>query len=264
MQTAVMWQAQFLADLHVHSNYSDGSMTIPELVDFYGRRKFGAIAITDHICEEQTLFGRAAKYLNVTLTKTNFDEYLEVIDAEAKRAWRQYSMVVIPGFEISKNSLSNHRSAHLLGLGVCEFVSADDDIAQTAREIKKQGALVVAAHPVSTRKFEKQTFHLWSRRQELEPLIDAWEVASGPFIFDEVLRSGLPMLATSDLHRASQINAWKSVFTCERSAEAVLTSIQNQDIGFQFFKDSAQAEVTTPVLRPYRHFYSERHLLGFR
>ncbi|NJM10303.1 MAG: PHP domain-containing protein, partial [Bdellovibrionaceae bacterium] len=38
----------FLADLHVHSNFSDGHLSISELVDFYGQRGFGAIAVTDH------------------------------------------------------------------------------------------------------------------------------------------------------------------------------------------------------------------------
>lgn len=268
-----MRNTSWLADLHVHSTFSDGAMSIPELIDFYGRRKFGAIAVTDHICEEQSVFGLAAKYLNLTLTKNNFDQYLEIIEKEARRAWNQYSMVVIPGFEISKNSISNQRSAHLLGLGVKEFISADGDIADSARAIRAQDALVIAAHPVSTRKFEKQTFHLWSRRAELAPLIDAWEVASGPFLFDEVLKSGLPMIATSDLHRPAQIHAWKTVFSCERDSGAILSAIRTQDLQFEFFAETADqlavnARVEAAASRFWRQgndgVYSGRQLLGFR
>ena len=39
---------------------------------------------------------------------------------------------------------------------------------------------------------EKQTYHIWDRRHELESLFDAWEVASGPHIFDEVKATSYP------------------------------------------------------------------------
>jgi hypothetical protein len=227
----------WLADLHIHSTFSDGSMSIPELVDFYGRRGFGAIAITDHICEHRSFLGRAARFLNFTLTRATFPLYMEIIRSEAKRAWSTYRMVVMPGVEVSKNSWSNHRSAHLLALGVSEFINADGDVAEIAWQMRKQDALVVAAHPVSTRKMEFQTYHLWSRRKELSEVIDAWEVASGPHLFDEVLRSGLPMLATSDLHKPSQISAWKTVFECERDPSAILDAIRRQQLSFQFYTE---------------------------
>jgi hypothetical protein len=226
-----------LADLHTHSLFSDGTMSIPELVDFYGQRGFGAIAITDHVCENTGIMGKAAKYLNLTLTEATFPIYLEIIRTEAIRAQNEYGMLVIPGIEISKNSFSNHRSAHLLALGVTEFISADGDIVEIARKIRRQGAICIAAHPVSTRKFEKQTYHLWSRREELRHEIDAWEVASGPALFDEVLRSDLPLLASSDLHRPNQINSWKTIFHCERKETAILNAIRTQDLSFFFYKD---------------------------
>src|SRR6476620_10831518 len=97
-----------LADLHMHSTFSDGKLTIPELVDLYGARGFGAIAITDHLCESSTLIGRAAHYLDRTLTPATFPLYLEILKSESLRAWDRYRMVVIPGFELTKNSVSNH------------------------------------------------------------------------------------------------------------------------------------------------------------
>lgn len=227
-----------LADLHTHSTFSDGRMTIPELVDFYGSRGFGCIAVTDHICEDRTFFGIAAGYLSYTLTLATFPLYMEIIRSEAERAWQQYQMIVLPGFELSKNSWSNHRSAHILGLGVHAFVGADGDVVDLARAIRAQGAVAVAAHPVSTQKFEKQTFHLWNRREEMRQELDAWEVASGPHLFPEVLRSGLPMLATSDLHHARQINAWKTVLHCERHPEAILDAIREQKVSFKNYREA--------------------------
>jgi len=227
----------FITDFHIHSSFSDGKHSIPEIVDFYGRRGFGAIAITDHLCETATFLGIGASYLNRTLTPENFPLYLETLRNEAERAQKMYGMKVIPGFEITKNYLSNHRSAHILALNVTEFVSADDSIEVILKKIRAQGALSIAAHPVSTQRMEKQTFHLWKKREELSLLVDAWEVASGPVLFQEVKESGLPMIANSDLHRFSQMSSWKTCFEGERNVEAILEKIKKQKLSFQFYQE---------------------------
>jgi len=231
-----------LADLHVHSTYSDGQMSIPKLVDFYGSRGFGCIAITDHICEQKTVLGLAARYLRYTLRPDNFNDYMAEIDREAERAWRQYQMLVLPGFEISKNSFTNHRSAHLLAIGVREWICPDLSIVEASRAIRSAGGLCVAAHPVDTRINERQTYHLWSRREELKHEFDAWEVASGPHWFDEVAQSGLPMLATSDLHRPEQLRSWKTRFPTEAFADGLnqrtlIEAVRNQNLEFVMYDD---------------------------
>jgi histidinol phosphatase-like PHP family hydrolase len=68
-----------MADLHVHSTFSDGKLTVSELVDFYGERGFGCIAITDHICEQKSFLGLAAGALKFTLTPDSFPQYLETV-----------------------------------------------------------------------------------------------------------------------------------------------------------------------------------------
>ena len=229
-----MW----LADLHVHSSFSDGKMTIPEIVDFYGqRREFGCVAVTDHLCEEEGILGHAAHYLNRTLNRKSFPLYLKVLESEARRAMKQYNLLVIPGFELTKNSFLHRKSAHLLGLGVSRYLSADEDVATLARKIRKQGAVAIAAHPVSTRTLEAQTYYLWNNRDRLQHEFDAWEVASGPHFFSEVFQSGLPMVASSDLHHPKQINAWKTVFEGKRTEKEVLKAIRNQNLGFEFYQE---------------------------
>lgn len=227
-----------LSDFHIHSNFSDGKHSIPEIVDFYGSRGFGCIAITDHLCESNSFLGKAAAYLERTLTPANFPFYMEILKSEADRAWKQYKMGLIPGVEITKNTISNHRSAHIIGLGIQNFIQADLPIEEILKQLKAQGAVTVAAHPVSTKTMEKQTLHLWDRRQELAPYFDAWEVGSGQHFFGEVARSGLPMIASTDLHHFKQISGWKSLVDSKRNPESILKAICKQKISFRYYEES--------------------------
>lgn len=247
-----------LADLHVHSTFSDGKMTIPELVDFYGSRGFGCIAITDHICERKSFLGFAAGALKYSLKEEDFQGYLQQIASEGQRAWRCYRMHVIPGFELSKNSWSHHRSAHILGIGVKNWLSAELPIRTLTRELRAQGALSVAAHPVFTGNLEPQTFHLWENREELADEFDAWEVASGRHFFHQVYTSGLRMLASSDLHHAKQIHSWKTLLKLpkgEASLADIFSSIREQRLEFGFWNEARRqiesaGATCQPVMAP--------------
>lgn len=225
-----------LCDFHIHSDFSDGQMSIPEIVDLYGSHRFGAIAITDHLCETRTFLGAAAYQLDRSLTPANFPLYREILKSEAERAWRQYQMVVLPGFEITKNFIRNHRSAHILAVGISEYVSADGPVEKICDTIHGLGGLAIAAHPVNTRKREKQTYLLWDNREKLKNYFDAWEVASGRFFFEEVRASGLPLIANSDLHRPEQINSWKTVLNCEKDENKIKNAIRTQKVQFEFFR----------------------------
>lgn len=236
-----------LADMHIHSTYSDGKLSIPEIVDFYGSRNFKIIAITDHLCEENTFIGKASLFLKKTLTKETFSAYMDEIQKESARAMKQYGMLVVPGIELTKNSFTFHKSAHILALGIKEFINADGGISDLIKQIKNQEALSVAAHPVSTKYFEHQTYQLWDNRLELAGMIDAWEVASGPFIFDEVLRSGLPLIASSDFHHPKQIRSWKTLVNCELNFESFKSAIKRQDIQFTFYEDAEVVESKSPA-----------------
>lgn len=231
----------FLTDFHVHSNFSDGKHTIPEIVDLFGKRGFGAIAITDHLCEDEAFLGKASRYLGQSLTKGSFPLYKEILKSEMERAWDQYCMLLIPGLELTRNSVSNHRSAHVVALGVTDWIDIDCDFTEQVKQVHNLGGLAIAAHPVWTRKFEKQTFHLWDRREEFRNLFDAWEVASGPYYFEEVEKSGLPLLATSDLHKSTQMTSWKTAFQCEKSQEVIFECIKKQQLSFHFYHEVVNA-----------------------
>lgn len=230
-----------LCDFHVHSTFSDGRLTIPALVDFYGRRGFGAIAITDHICEEKTLLGLSAHWLERTLTPSSFPLYMETLNDEAERAWSQYRMILMPGMELTKNSFRHSDSAHIVAVGTHDYISPDLSIEEILFHIKEQAALSIAAHPVHTGSLEPQTYHLWNRREELRSKFDAWEVASGLNYSTDVERSGLPMIANSDLHHPRQLTSWKTVLECEKHPEAIVRAIKKQEVKFTFYENRLSA-----------------------
>lgn len=219
-------------DLHIHSTFSDGRLSIAEIVDLYGSRGYSAIAITDHICERSNLIGRVSHNMNYSLSKENFSHYMTEIAYQAEKAWEKYRLRVLPGYEITKNSFLNHRSAHLLIIGTTQYISPDLSIDTILRKAKKLNALTIAAHPFHTGEFEFQTFQLWSRRHELENLIDAWEVNSRKKICPEVLNSGLPLIANSDFHHATHFHSWKTKIDACPNQESLFSSIREQKIDF--------------------------------
>jgi len=233
----------FLSDFHIHSNFSDGKHTIPELVDFYGSLGFGAIAFTDHLCETQSIIGKAAVFLKRSLTPSTFQQYMEILRSEGERAMKQYNMLVIPGYECSVNTLFEDTSFHIIGLGIQNYNEVTFSVEQTANNIHADGGITVAAHPVDTGLVDKQTLHLWRRKEHYASYIDAWEVASGKHLFQEVLQSGLRMVASSDLHVKKHIDSWKTVLNCEKKVEAVLEAIMKQEVDFQYFHFNEQGQV---------------------
>ena len=51
-----------LCDFHVHTQWSDGKLTVREVVDLYGQTgRFDVIAITDHILMKKDLLARAGR-----------------------------------------------------------------------------------------------------------------------------------------------------------------------------------------------------------
>ena len=221
----------------MHSQNSDGKLKIAELVDMYGKRGFGAIAITDHLCESHTFLGQSAQYLNKTLVEAEFNKYIMEIHIEAYRAKREYNMLVIPGVEFTKNSFSHDDSAHIVALGIDKFIDPNQGVEKIIDAVHGQGGVTIAAHPVPTRKIEHQTYHLWHNRVALSQKIDAWEVASGSTFFEEVNQSGLPMVANSDLHHPRQMSSWKTVLEGKRDLSNVLQSIRSQNLNFTYYED---------------------------
>jgi histidinol phosphatase-like PHP family hydrolase len=231
-----------LIDLHIHSNFSDGKLTIPEIVDLYVTRGFGAIAITDHVTESSTLMGLSARLFGKTLTEKTFGDYISTIKAETKRARREYGMCVIPGFEISKNYLDFKKASHILALGVEKYIYADLSCETIIDLIHEYRGFAVGAHPVYSGYHAYQTYYLWEKRKKMSAMLDAWEAANRTSFLKEVYESGYPVIASSDLHKASHLDGWKTVVTCERNWDAIFDAIKKRTLGFLYYRDHIPAQ----------------------
>ena len=103
------YEPYLLCDFHVHTRWSDGRLSLREVVDLYGTtRRFDVIAITDHIVMKRDLLARAARMATLgrrefSVTEGRFQAYLEDIASEARRARRLYDLLVVPGAEITQN-----------------------------------------------------------------------------------------------------------------------------------------------------------------
>lgn len=167
-----------LADFHVHTTWSDGRLPMHEVIDLFGRSGHDVIAIPDHVVNSDHVLGKVTHRCGVTVTRENVDTYLTEVESEARRAWDEYGMLVIPGFELTQNTWARKNAAHALALGIDAFISADGTVEDMLTRAKDSGAVVVACHPHNQSDWYVNTFYLWNKRKEVHELIDLWEVAT--------------------------------------------------------------------------------------
>ena len=244
---------RLLCDFHIHTNYSDGKLTVPEVVDFYGRLGFDCICITDHLADPRRLIGKLARLSNMTVSETQLTEYFAVIERERRRAWRKYGMLVMTGIEFNKDGYTQKTSAHLLGIDLKAPIDSTLDLPETIAQIHAQGGLAIASHPhIMKSEWGKNTLHLWENQDTYAPLIDAWEIANRNNIFDCVGMKALPFLANSDFHKPKHIYSWKTLLYCEKTPESIKECIRrNEHVSITLFRpEHHQAPVIAPRGRP--------------
>jgi predicted metal-dependent phosphoesterase TrpH len=227
-----------LCDFHIHTNYSDGSVGLRKVVDLYGQAGFDVIAITDHVVNGDNLIGKLAHRFKYTINSDNFDRYMTHVKEEAERAWDRYGMLVIPGVEISKNSFSSNRAAHLLVIDIKEFIRACWDFEKIFLEAKRQDALSIACHPHRTSESAFiDTLYLWNNREKYARHIDAWEIANRDDVFNVISLKKYPYIANSDFHKPRHIYSWKTLLNCEKDLESVKECIRrNNGVSITLFR----------------------------
>ena len=239
-----------LCDFHVHTQWSDGRLTLAEVVDLYGSTgKFDVIAITDHILMKKDLLARAGRLMTLGrrafgVREEDFDAYLADIRQEARRALRTYGMLVIPGAEITQNRLRGRKNAHVIALDIKEYVSADQTADEVLRAIRRQGAVSIACHPHhrTTRRIEISTCHLWDHRKELSDLVDVWEAANRDDLFSVTSLKHYPYVADSDFHKPKHLYSWKTLLRCEKNWPAISQALRsNVDVALTLFRNGSWA-----------------------
>jgi UDP-N-acetylglucosamine:LPS N-acetylglucosamine transferase/predicted metal-dependent phosphoesterase TrpH len=232
-----------LCDFHIHSNYSDGKLSVPEIVDFYGERGFDCICITDHLADPKRLIGKLSELASFTLGQEQVGEYFAVIERERQRAWRRYKMLVMTGIEFNKDGYTRKTSAHLLGIDLKAPVDPSLDIPEIIAQIHAQGGLAVASHPhIMKGEWGKNTLYLWENQDKFAPLLDAWEIANRDNIFNDVGLKRLPFIANSDFHKPKHIYSWKTLIHAEKDSEAIKDCIRrNEHVAITLYRDFAGA-----------------------
>ncbi|WP_018291482.1 hypothetical protein [Verrucomicrobium sp. 3C] len=227
-----------LCDFHIHSTYSDGRLSVGEIVDFYGQRSFDCICITDHIVDQTRFIGRVCQLTGLVLSPDRVGEYFEVLQREKERAWRKYRMILFAGLEFNKDGYRAKSSAHLLGIDLQSPIDSSLSLPEIIAEIRAQEGLSVASHP---HKFQSvwgpNTLYLWENQEQFAPLLDAWEIANRDDLFAPIGLKRLPFIANSDFHKPKHIDSWKTVLFCEKEPKAIKECVRlNRNVALTLYR----------------------------
>lgn len=104
------------ADIHMHTNFSDGLPTAKEVLDNVAKRgHLDVIAITDHDVLDASLWAYEQRF--------------------------KYAFDIIPGVEVTA------RNGHVLGLWITKPIPMHMSVIETAAAIHEQGGVAILAHP---------------------------------------------------------------------------------------------------------------------
>jgi 3',5'-nucleoside bisphosphate phosphatase len=212
-----------LCELHAHTRWSDGLLTVAELVDLHGRSGFDVLCITDHALPD-------AAPQTLRLQRATHAHYLKAIAREARRAREQYGLLVIPGLELTYDDPDPDESAHALTLGLRSFDPLAVGLEEALQESRRLGAAVVAAHPHGRDpepKRRRTTRWFWRNQRRLDGLVDRFELFNRDRTFGWVASAGLPAVAVGDFHRAAQLMTWKTLLPCRKQEDAVIDYLRS-------------------------------------
>jgi predicted metal-dependent phosphoesterase TrpH len=212
-----------LCELHAHTTWSDGHLTLPELVDLYGEHGFDVLCITDHSVRLDDPTPRA-------VDSWAWPGHLAAVKAEATRALAEYEMLVIPGLELTDNQDDADLSAHVLALGIEEHIPVDAGILAALEAANDFRAAVVAAHPYAPGDVTplRATRRIAREHETFAPLIHRYELFNRNEVFTWVAEARLPSIASGDVHRTAHLASWKTLLPCEKDPTAVVDYLRSR------------------------------------
>ncbi len=230
-----------LTDLHIHTTFSDGKISLEEVVRIYGEAGFDAIAITDHLFDTQS--PRSLEIYDEGISIKDLNAYFQKIDEVSRWAKENYDLLVIPGLEIC-NLLEDY---HILGIDLKEAINPDQNAEGVIEGIHHQGGLAIASHPhlklsyfmqEDNTSIQRHPLHLWTHREKYFDKFDAWEIANREDLFPVVSLEHLPFVANSDFHERHHLTSWKSLIFAEKDKESIKKAIQQRKLSLFFFSDN--------------------------
>src|SRR4026209_1726528 len=113
-----------LCELHAHPTWSDGELSLPELVDLYGTAGFDVLCVTDHVLREDDPW--PAENGRDCVNADNIADYLGEIERERARALSGFGLLVVPGLELTYNDRDPDRACHAVAVDLECFVAMED------------------------------------------------------------------------------------------------------------------------------------------
>jgi hypothetical protein len=199
-----------LCELHAHTTWSDGVLTVRELVDLYGRNGFDVLAVTDHVIRREDPFALGGRRF---VHASNFDAYLDELANEAARARERYDLLVV-------------------AVGLREFVHVDGGLENACRRARAIGAALIAAHPATPDSLDTRRTCLFASEPSTRALVDRFELFNRSALYGWVAELGLPGIATGDFHRPEHLATWKTLLPCPKDELAVVEYLRSRAPAF--------------------------------
>jgi PHP domain len=214
-----------LCELHAHTTWSDGTLSVRELVDLYGNAGFDVLGVTDHVVRPGELHVAA-------IGEGEYDRYLDELEAEGERAWVRYELLLIPGLELTFDDPDPRLGAHALALGVRRFIGLERGLEFALAEAASDGAALIGAHPYTlagTKSSHRTTARYAEEPEWAARAVHRFELCNRHDFFEWVARAQLPVVANGDFHRPEHLATWKTLVPAEQTEEAVLAYLRSRD-----------------------------------
>jgi predicted metal-dependent phosphoesterase TrpH len=221
-------RSPLLCELHAHTTWSDGELSLRELVDLYGWSGFDVLCVTDHVVRSDDPW-RAERDDGRSVTQAIYGEYLEAIAAEATRARSAYDLLVVPGLELTYDDADPACAAHAVAVGLRTYVGLDDTLDAALACARDAGAALIAAHPYAPAAAAEapRTTARWALDTALGSAVDRFELFNRTDCFHWVAAARLPAVATGDFHRLEHLRTWKTLLPAAKDEESVVSYLRS-------------------------------------
>lgn len=218
-----------LCELHAHTTWSDGELSLPELVELYGMNGFDVLAVTDHVIREDDPFATGGR---CCVHADNFGSYLDELAKQAAEALERFGLLVLPGLELTFNAGDPRRAGHALAVGLREFVHVDLGLERALIEARTAGAALIAAHPSAVDRLDARRTGWFAAEPAARSLVDRFELFNRNELFAWVADAGLSGVATGDFHRPDHLATWKTLLPCAKDERAIVGYLRSQAPAF--------------------------------